>query len=134
MGQYIKSRNEYVIVERFNRINEAIMEAEELSDTQKAYQELMLFGLAKFGAKSPADLSTDQKKEFFKWIGDNWDKDNGKVKDEEIAKKIKKALDKGLIENPEEKAAASGGDSSAEKKKEDIAKEKAKEFEKELEK
>lgn len=114
-------------------LEDLILNEEELSDAQKNYQELMLFALAKFGAKSPADLSTDQKSEFFNWIGDNWDKDKGDVKDDKVKKQIEKAKEKGLIEDPEEKAKASGTDGDAEDKKDEIAKQKAEEFEKELE-
>lgn len=100
-------------------------EGKELSPKQRAYNDLMLFGLAKFGAESPADLSTDDKSEFFNWIKDNWDKEKGEPKEEKVKNAIEKAKEKGLIPS-EPKAELS--DEDKEKEEEEKAKKKRKEF------
>jgi hypothetical protein len=56
-------------------------ELREQSDLQKSYQDYFKGKLDKFGAKSPADLSDEQKKEFFNEISKEWEKGKG-VKEE----------------------------------------------------
>lgn len=119
---YIMPREDFSILENYNHINEAIFEGQELSAKQIAYQELMFFGLAKFGAETPADLTDDKKSEFFNWIRDNWDKKAGKVKNKEVADNIKKAKEKKLIDDPENATAKNKG-KEAEKKAEQFKKE-----------
>lgn len=72
----------------------------ELTPCQKKYASFMTFGMQKFDAESPADLSEDDKKEFFNWIKDNWDSDNCKPKKFEVEQEIKKAKDNGDIPEP----------------------------------
>ncbi len=107
------------------RVDYLFEEEKELSPKQKAYNDLMLFGLAKFGAESPADLSTDDKSEFFNWVKDNWDKEKGEPKDEKVKKAIEKAKEKGLISD-EPKAEMS--DEEKEKEKEKEAEQRKKDF------
>ena len=56
-----------------------IREAEErqMSELQKSYKDYFGAKLNKFGAKSPADLTEDQKKEFFNEIKKDWEKGQG---------------------------------------------------------
>jgi len=58
-----------------DRLNE-----EELSDTQKAYREYFQKILDEFDAKSPADLSEEDKKKFFSKVKEGWDKEKGAPK------------------------------------------------------
>lgn len=114
------------LTEKLNNIFEAILTEEEerqLSDIQKRYSDFMFFGLAKFGAESPADLSEEDKKEFFNWIKDNWSKEDGAPKDDKIKDQIKKAKEKGLIPK-EAPAAQSKDDQDKEKEKKAEAKKK----------
>lgn len=57
----------------------AIREAEErqMSELQKSYKDYFGAKLNKFGAKSPADLTEEQKKEFFNEIKKDWEKGQG---------------------------------------------------------
>lgn len=97
-NSYIMTGSEFIINEEWTKMNEAT----ELSDKQKEYQKLMLFGLHKFDAKSPADLSTDDKKDFFNWIKDNWDKEAGKIKNDDVKKEVDSAVENELIKSPED--------------------------------
>jgi hypothetical protein len=122
-----KTYDEFLIENYYGEIFEEDDDGKkELSDKQKRYQDLMLFGLAKYGAESPGDLSKDDKTEFFNWLKDNWNKDTGNFKDPKIADKIKKAKENDLIkQNP-----ATLSDEEKEKQKEEKAKEKREEFKK----
>ena len=46
--------------------------AEEMTEKQKAYREFFRKKLSEYGAKSPADLSDDDKKKFFNEIDKEW--------------------------------------------------------------
>jgi len=95
---YVLDYNQWQISEAWYSMNED----GELSPKQQAYQELMLYGLHKFGAETPADLDGDKKSEFFNWISDNWDKSKGAPKDKEVAAEIKKAIKDGDIDSAED--------------------------------
>jgi hypothetical protein len=47
------------------------------SELQKSYQEYFKAKLNKFGAKSPADLTPEQKSEFFSEVAKDWEKGQG---------------------------------------------------------
>ena len=101
-SEYIESASldhllESLTSKTFRKMNEADGEKKELSPKQKAYNDVMLFGLAKFGADSPAKLSKEQKTEFFNWLKDNWDKEKGEPAKEEVKKGIEKAKEAGII-------------------------------------
>ena len=118
----MKNFKNYYNENKVNALFEHINEAEEMSDTQKNYADFMAFGMAKFGAESPADLSTEDKKEFFNWIKDNWDKEKGEPKDSKIKDKIEKAKKEGLIpsepmNNKSEKEKEDAKEKEAEEKK-----------------
>jgi len=49
---------------------------EEQSDKQKKYKAFFAKALKKFGAKSPAELEGDKKKEFFDYVDANYEADN----------------------------------------------------------
>lgn len=87
MGKFTKTFEEFKSNVREESINEA-----ELSQKQKDYAELMKAALAKFDAKSPADLDEEGKKEMFNWIKKNWDKEKGEASEEgkELVSKMKK--------------------------------------------
>lgn len=72
----------------------------ELSPAQKRYAEFMTYGMSKFGAESPADLSDEDKKELFNWIKDNWDKDKSEPNNQKIKDEIAKAKKDGKIKEP----------------------------------
>ena len=55
--------------------DKAILIITELSDKQKEYQKVFKAMLAKFGVDSPADLSDDEKKKFFKAVDDAYNSD-----------------------------------------------------------
>lgn len=97
---YVLDYDQWTINEAWYSMNEE----GELSPKQKAYQELMFFGLKKFGADTPADLDDEKKSEFFNWIKKNWDKSKGAPKDKEVADQIKKAKEDGEIKDPEKQA------------------------------
>lgn len=69
-------------MKKFTQGIEAIHEAEsaQLSDLQKSYREYFSAKLTKFGAKSPADLTPEQKSEFFNEITKDWNKGQGSTK------------------------------------------------------
>ena len=77
-------------------------ELREQSDLQKSYQDYFKSKLDKFGAKSPADLSDEQKKEFFNEISKEWEKGKG-VKENFIQEEVK-------VESP--KKTEAGGDNA----------------------
>ena len=58
---------------------EALHEAEkrELSNLQKEWKDYFMEKLEKFGASSPADLSEEDKKEFFNELKKDWEKGEG---------------------------------------------------------
>ena len=66
-------------MKKFSEWVEMVREAEllEKSDLQKSYQEYFKKKLEKFGAKSPADLNDEQKKEFFNEISKEWEAGKG---------------------------------------------------------
>ena len=66
-------------MKKFSQAITAIHEAETAvkSDLQKSYAEYFKAKLNKFDAKSPADLSPEQKTEFFNEITKDWDKGVG---------------------------------------------------------
>jgi hypothetical protein len=66
----MKKFTEWVGVIRQAEINEA-------SELQKSYQDYFKSKLDKFGAKSPAELSEDDKKKFFNEISTEWEKGKG---------------------------------------------------------
>ena len=121
----MKSFGNFYIQNKIEAIFEYINEAEELSPAQKNYADFMAFGMAKFGAESPADLSEEDKKEFFNWIKDNWSKEKGEPKDAKIKDKIKKAKEEGLIPSEPNN---NKSDEEKEKEKEKKAEEKKKKF------
>jgi hypothetical protein len=49
----------------------------ELSELQKSYREYFGAKMEKFGVKSPAELTEDQKKDFFNEITKDWEKGKG---------------------------------------------------------
>jgi len=66
----MKKFTEWVGVIRQAELNEA-------SELQKSYQDYFKRKLDKFGAKSPAELSEDDKKKFFNEITTEWEKGKG---------------------------------------------------------
>jgi hypothetical protein len=66
----MKKFTEWVGVVRQAELNEA-------SELQKSYQDYFKRKLDKFGAKSPAELSEDDKKKFFNEITTEWEKGKG---------------------------------------------------------
>ena len=66
-------------MKKFSNVVEMVREAnqQELSDLQKSYREYFGAKLKKFDAESPADLTDDQKKEFFNEIKKDWEKGSG---------------------------------------------------------
>lgn len=123
-SEFLNEKNEYKEFENdlYSLVNEE--EKKELSDKQKKYQDLMLFGLAKFGATTPGELSKEDKTTFFNWLSDNWDKETGSYKNEKLQDKIDKAKEKGIMkENPAELS-----DAEKEKQKKEEAEKKKKEF------
>lgn len=59
-------------VETIREINE-----KELSELQKSYREYFSAKMNKFGVKSPAEMTEDQKKDFFNEITKDWEKGKG---------------------------------------------------------
>jgi hypothetical protein len=53
----------------FDRLSQAVNEKTE-------YQKFFDKALEKFGAKSPAELSDEKKKEFFDYVDKNWEGEN----------------------------------------------------------
>ena len=66
-------------MKKFTQWVDVIREAEERqqSELQKSYKEYFSAKLNKFGAKSPADLTAEQKAEFFNEIKKDWEKGTG---------------------------------------------------------
>jgi hypothetical protein len=66
-------------MKKFTQWVDVIREAEEKqqSELQKSYKEYFSAKLNKFGAKSPADLTAEQKAEFFNEIKKDWEKGTG---------------------------------------------------------
>lgn len=66
-------------MKKFTQWVDVIREAEERqqSELQKSYKEYFSAKLNKFGAKSPADLTAEQKVEFFNEIKKDWEKGTG---------------------------------------------------------
>jgi len=66
-------------MKKFTQWVDVIREAEERqqSELQKSYKEYFSAKLNKFGAKSPADLTAEQKAEFFNEIKKDWEKGSG---------------------------------------------------------
>jgi len=66
-------------MKKFTQWVDVIREAEERkqSELQKSYKEYFSAKLNKFGAKSPADLTADQKAEFFNEIKKDWEAGTG---------------------------------------------------------
>jgi len=119
--------DEFSILEKWNNIIKLNENGKEMSQTQKNYQDFMFFALAKFGAESPADLSSDHKKDMFNWVKDNWDKEKGEAKDPKIKEKIKAAKEKGVIPS---KSPAEMGEKGKDSYKEKEAADKKAEFDK----
>jgi len=55
------------------------MKFTQLVEQEKEYKEFFKSALKKFGIKSPADLDTEKKKEFFTYVDDNWKSKNERV-------------------------------------------------------
>ena len=70
--------NESAITEAIEMLEngEDIMEGK-LSTLQQEYRDYFMAKLEEFDVKSPAELSDDKKKEFFKAIKDGWVKGKG---------------------------------------------------------
>ena len=51
-------------------------EVDEASEKQKKYQAFFQKALKKFGAKSPAELDKEKRKEFFNYVDKNYESDN----------------------------------------------------------
>ncbi|NND23836.1 MAG: hypothetical protein HKN86_04000 [Acidimicrobiia bacterium] len=51
-------------------------EVDEASEKQKKYQAFFAKALKKFGAKSPAELDKEKRKEFFNYVDKNYESDN----------------------------------------------------------
>jgi hypothetical protein len=90
----------------------AIREAEErqMSELQKSYKDYFGAKLNKFGAKSPADLTEEQKKEFFNEIKKDWEKGQGakpagKADVEEHGVKESEEMNEAAKDSPQELAA-----------------------------
>jgi len=66
-------------MKKFSEWVNIIREAEmsEASDLQKSYQDYFKKKLDKYGVKSPAELSEDEKKKFFSEISTEWEKGKG---------------------------------------------------------
>lgn len=66
-------------MKKFTQWVDTIRQAEinEASELQKSYQDYFKSKLDKFGAKSPAELSEDDKKKFFNEISTEWEKGKG---------------------------------------------------------
>lgn len=66
-------------MKKFSEWVNIIREAEmnEVSDLQKSYQDYFKKKLDKFGVKSPAELSEDDKKKFFSEISTEWERGKG---------------------------------------------------------
>lgn len=66
-------------MKKFTEWVQPIREAEQkqMSELQKSYREYFGAKLNKFGAKSPADLNDEQKKEFFNEIKKDWELGTG---------------------------------------------------------
>lgn len=69
-------------MKKFTQVIGAIHEAEvaKKSELQKSYQEYFTAKMNKFGVKSPAELSTEQKAEFFNEITKDWNRGKGATK------------------------------------------------------
>lgn len=66
-------------MKKFTQWVDTVRQAElnEASELQKSYQDYFQKKLEKFGAKSPAELSEDDKKKFFSEISNEWEKGKG---------------------------------------------------------
>jgi hypothetical protein len=66
-------------MKKFTQWVDTVRQAElnEASELQKSYQDYFQKKLEKFGAKSPAELSEDDKKKFFNEISNEWEKGKG---------------------------------------------------------
>lgn len=86
-------------MKKFSEFIGNIREAEEAkkSDLQKSYQDYFKAKLDKYGAKSPADLDDEKKKEFFNEISADWEAGQG-VKDSAKEKVEKEKEDAGIKE------------------------------------
>ena len=69
-------------MKKFSQAIPALHEAEGAakSELQKSYAEYFKAKLNKFGAKSPAELTPEQKSEFFKEITKDWTRGEGATK------------------------------------------------------
>lgn len=65
-----------------------------LSNKQREYQALFKDGLKKFDVSSPAELSDEEKVEFFNWLDKNWESEDEKDEANEAVSKsqIKKIV------------------------------------------
>jgi hypothetical protein len=86
--------------EWLNPVREAMIT--EKSDLQKSYQDYFSAKLQKFGVKSPAELDSEKKKEFFNEITKEWER--GKGVKPEVKEKIEK--EKAEAEEAEKKEPA----------------------------
>jgi len=74
-------------------------EKRELSNLQKEWKDYFMEKLEKFGASSPADLSEEDKKEFFNDLKKDWEKGEG-VKEAEA--KLMGSLSEAKVDSPED--------------------------------
>lgn len=65
-----------------NQLRQLIIECLCESDD---YKEFFQNALDKFGIKSPAELSPEKKKEFFKYVEDNWTTENPETNDKDVS-------------------------------------------------
>jgi len=55
-----------------------------LKEGDSAYQEFFRGALKKFGSKTPADMSDEEKDKFFTWIEKNWTDENPETDDNDV--------------------------------------------------
>tara|TARA_R100000541_G_scaffold8519_2_gene16099 strand:+ start:2063 stop:2590 length:528 start_codon:yes stop_codon:yes gene_type:complete len=76
LGEEIDAaHDEAIAIEEARKEDESMDEAEQ-SAKQKKYQAFFQKALKKFGAKSPAELEGDKKKEFFDYVDANYEADS----------------------------------------------------------
>lgn len=107
------------------KLSQIILEQEK-SKKQKEYEEFFKAKLAEYGAESPADLSTEEKKKFFNEIESEWDGEvsEGTIAIEEdpgadVKDKVKDGKDGGMGAGKEVKKEMGDGDATSDDIEED---------------
>lgn len=89
--EYLNERENMNQIESSDVSEDLEIHEEEISEeteNQEKYQKFFKFMLSKRNVESPAELSEEEKKEFFSEISDNWDEEKHEVKDGELKKEF----------------------------------------------